>query len=335
MDLAELLPKVPQNPVGTLVLPLWEPVQSAPAKTVTVADIAREAEARRAVVMKTTLNCIIVRLCSLKLLNDRKKVEWVEGYTIGWWTGGLNANLIKCRKRSWREKVQKDRYLYVFYRILHLECWPFPWTEWFPRENEILNLSSPVRVVDVLSDRDSCALCMAIAYAANWTLHPSTHPNLPLCNCSAKHGTIQAHRLGELPSIVEPHVYGHKCRFDEAFLVISIVGCSKWNLVVRSPICLQFSIALDIEFLTIFSQISMFSVELTIIACSPSSIARDSRSPLTLRDIHTQLTAIVVSCSQDCLGNETVFVSLRTKPPALWFDQQHFLSSSNISLIEY
>ena len=113
MDLAELLPKVPQNPVGTLVLPLWEPVQSAPAKTVTVADIAREAEARRAVVMKTTLNCIIVRLCSLKLLNDRKNVEWVESYTIGWWTGGLNANLIKYRKRSWRKKVYRDRYLYV------------------------------------------------------------------------------------------------------------------------------------------------------------------------------------------------------------------------------
>ena len=76
MDLAELLPKVPQNPVGTLVLPLWEPVQSAPAKTVTVADIAKEAEVRRAVVMKIMLNCIIVRLRSLKLLNDRKK--WCE-----------------------------------------------------------------------------------------------------------------------------------------------------------------------------------------------------------------------------------------------------------------
>ena len=62
MDLAELLPKVPQNPVGTLVLPLCEPVQSAPAKTVTVADIAREAEARRAVATKTALNCIIVRV---------------------------------------------------------------------------------------------------------------------------------------------------------------------------------------------------------------------------------------------------------------------------------
>ena len=35
-------------------------MQPAPAKRVTVADIAKEAEARRAVATKTTLNCIVV-----------------------------------------------------------------------------------------------------------------------------------------------------------------------------------------------------------------------------------------------------------------------------------
>ena len=42
---------------------LWPlaPVQPAPAKPVIVADIAREAEARRAVAIKTMLNCIMVR----------------------------------------------------------------------------------------------------------------------------------------------------------------------------------------------------------------------------------------------------------------------------------
>jgi hypothetical protein len=42
---------------------LWPlvPVQPAPEKPVIVADIAREAEARRAVAMKTMLNCIMVR----------------------------------------------------------------------------------------------------------------------------------------------------------------------------------------------------------------------------------------------------------------------------------
>jgi hypothetical protein len=39
-------------------------VQPAPAKPVIVADIAREAEARRAVATNTTLNCIIVRSIS-------------------------------------------------------------------------------------------------------------------------------------------------------------------------------------------------------------------------------------------------------------------------------
>jgi len=59
---------------------------------------------------------------------------------------------------------------------------------------------------------------------------PSIHPNLPLCNCSAKHGTIQGHRLGEVPSTVEPQVFGRKCRFDEAFLVIPIVDRSGCHL---------------------------------------------------------------------------------------------------------
>ena len=59
---------------------------------------------------------------------------------------------------------------------------------------------------------------------------PSIHPNLWLCNCSAKHGAIEAHRLGELPSTVEPYAYGHKCRFYEAFLVIPVVGLSGWHL---------------------------------------------------------------------------------------------------------
>jgi hypothetical protein len=43
------------------LLKTTEPVQSAPAKPVIWADIAREAEARRAVAMKTTLNCMMVR----------------------------------------------------------------------------------------------------------------------------------------------------------------------------------------------------------------------------------------------------------------------------------
>lgn len=60
-DLAELLAKVKHSPEGTLVAGPWAPVQSAPAKKVMVADIATDAEATRAVVMKTILNCIVMR----------------------------------------------------------------------------------------------------------------------------------------------------------------------------------------------------------------------------------------------------------------------------------
>jgi len=82
-------------------------------------------------------------------------------------------------------------------------------------------------------------LCMTTACAANWTLHPSIHPNLQLCNSSAKHGTIQAHRLGELPSPVEPRAFlldmVINADFDQGFLVISIVGRSGWNFVSQCP----------------------------------------------------------------------------------------------------
>lgn len=62
MDFAEPLPKVRHTSDPTLKFSVtMEPVQSAPAKEVIVDDIAREAEARRAVAMKATLNCIVVR----------------------------------------------------------------------------------------------------------------------------------------------------------------------------------------------------------------------------------------------------------------------------------
>lgn len=64
IDFAELLPRVPQSPVGILTPTEEAPVQSAPSKVVIMADIAIEAEARRAVATKTTLNCIMVRLRS-------------------------------------------------------------------------------------------------------------------------------------------------------------------------------------------------------------------------------------------------------------------------------
>ena len=34
---------------------------------------------------------------------------------------GPDANLIKCRKRSWMKRLPKDRYLYVFCSTLPLE----------------------------------------------------------------------------------------------------------------------------------------------------------------------------------------------------------------------
>ena len=61
IDFVEPPPKVKHSLDGTLKLSPLVPVQPAPAKPVIVADIAREAEARRAVAMKTMLNCIVVR----------------------------------------------------------------------------------------------------------------------------------------------------------------------------------------------------------------------------------------------------------------------------------
>jgi len=58
-------------------------------------------------------------------------------------------------------------------------------------------------------------------------IKPSIHPSTQTYRfVTAPLNTVLSRliELGELPSIVEPHVYGHKCRFDEAFLVISIVG---------------------------------------------------------------------------------------------------------------
>ena len=42
------------------LVPMSEPVQSAPENHWSVADIAGEAETRRAVVMKANLNCIVL-----------------------------------------------------------------------------------------------------------------------------------------------------------------------------------------------------------------------------------------------------------------------------------
>ena len=58
-------------------------------------------------------------------------------------------------------------------------------------------------------------------------IEPSIHPSTQIYHfVTAPPNTALSRliELGELPSTVEPYVYGHKCRFDEAFLVISIVG---------------------------------------------------------------------------------------------------------------
>jgi hypothetical protein len=60
IDLAEP-PFVTQihSPPPALAVPMTAPVQPEPLKNSTVADIAGEAETRRAVVMKENLNCIM------------------------------------------------------------------------------------------------------------------------------------------------------------------------------------------------------------------------------------------------------------------------------------
>jgi len=77
-------------------------------------------------------------------------------------------------------------------------------------------------VADVPYNSDSCA--MYDDRFCGELNPPSIHPNLPLCNYSAKHGTIQAHRLGELPYPVEPRAFlldmVINAVFDQGFLVI-------------------------------------------------------------------------------------------------------------------
>jgi len=60
-------------------------------------------------------------------------------------------------------------------------------------------------------------------------IEPSIHPSTETCRfvtAPPKTALSRLIELGELPSTVEPYVYGRKCRFDEAFLVIPIVGRS-------------------------------------------------------------------------------------------------------------
>jgi hypothetical protein len=60
IDLAEppFVTKI-HSPPPPLAVPMTEPVQPEPSKNSTVADIAGEAETRRAMVMKENLNCIM------------------------------------------------------------------------------------------------------------------------------------------------------------------------------------------------------------------------------------------------------------------------------------
>ena len=76
--MAELLPKVRHVLAPTVFSVSTEPVQSAPAKEVIVADITREAEARRAVETKTKLNCILARRIASKRLENKVRATLYE-----------------------------------------------------------------------------------------------------------------------------------------------------------------------------------------------------------------------------------------------------------------
>jgi len=61
IDLAEppFVSQIHDTDSALLLVPMIEPVQPAPANHWSVADIAGEAEARRAVITKAKLNCIM------------------------------------------------------------------------------------------------------------------------------------------------------------------------------------------------------------------------------------------------------------------------------------
>jgi hypothetical protein len=61
IDLAEppFVSQIHSPPPALLLVPMSEPVQSAPVNHWSVADIAGEAETRSAVAMKAILNCIM------------------------------------------------------------------------------------------------------------------------------------------------------------------------------------------------------------------------------------------------------------------------------------
>jgi hypothetical protein len=93
--------------VGSVLVVMTAPVQPDPLKKVKVADIAGEADTRRAVAMKMTLNCIMIgggaRI--VQLLKEEKKWSELNLYDrrmksrLG--KKGPDANLIEIRKRSW------------------------------------------------------------------------------------------------------------------------------------------------------------------------------------------------------------------------------------------